>query len=100
MFSKYSPAQLAKSTAALLSALVLFLGVVAAYVAEWIPTDSGGAAIGAGIAAVCAILVRTATYLTTSAPTLDQIAKNADQVIDLVKQVRPAAIAPSYTPRA
>lgn len=97
MLSKYRPAQLAKSTAALLSALVLFLAMVGAFVTDLIPADSGGAAIGAGIALVCAWLVRTATFLTTSAPTLEQIAKHADDVIDLVREVKPDAIEPSYS---
>lgn len=97
MLSKYSPAQKAKSTAALLSSLVLFLGVVGAFVADWIPTNSGaGAAIATGIAVACAWLVRTATFLTTSAPTLEQIAKNADQTIELVRQVAPNAISATY----
>lgn len=94
MLSKYSPAQLAKSTAALLSSLVLFLGLVAAFVSDVIPTDAGGAAVGGAIAIGASILVRMATFLTTSAPTLDQVAKHADEVIDLVQKVRPDAIAP------
>lgn len=97
MLSKYSPAQKAKSTAALLSSLVLFLGVVGAFVADWIPTNSGaGAAIATGIALVCAWLVRTATFLTTSAPTLEQIAKHADETIALVQEVAPQAIDATY----
>lgn len=96
MLSKYSPAQLAKATAALLSSLVLFLGLVAAFVAQVIPADAGGAAIGGAIAVVCAFLVRTATFLTTSAPTLTQIAKHADDVIELVRKVRPDAIDAAY----
>ena len=100
MLSKYSPAQKAKATAALLSSLVLFLGVVGAFVADWIPTDSGaGAAMAAGIAVVCAWLVRTATFLTNAAPTLDQIAKHADEVIDLVRTVAPDAIDVNYVGR-
>ncbi|ABE67286.1 holin [Mycobacterium phage Jolene] len=97
MLTKYSPAQKAKATAALLSSLVLFLGAFGAFVADVLPTGSGAAAaIAAGIAVVCAVLVRTATFLTTSAPTLDQIAKNLDDTIELVREVRPAAIQPSY----
>ncbi|AOT25140.1 holin [Mycobacterium phage Terror] len=97
MLSKYSPAQKAKATAALLSSLVLFLGAFGAFVADVLPTGSGAAAaIAAGIAVVCAVLVRTATFLTTSAPTLDQIAKNLDETIELVREVQPAAIAPRY----
>ncbi|AYD84614.1 holin [Mycobacterium phage Paito] len=97
MLSKYSPAQKAKATAALLSSLVLFLGAFGAFVADILPTGSStAAAIAAGIAVVCAVLVRTATFLTTSAPTLDQIAKNLDDTIELVREIRPAAIEPTY----
>lgn len=97
MLSKYTPAQKAKATAALLSSLVLFLGTFAGFVTDVLPTGNGtAAAIAAGIAVVCAALVRTATYLTTSAPTLDQIAKNVDQTVDLVREVVPQAIDQSY----
>jgi hypothetical protein len=100
MLSKYSPAQKAKSTAALLSALVLFLGSFGAYVAEILPTGNGaGAAIGLGVAAVCAWLVRMATFLTNSAPTLEQIAGHVDQTVDLVREVAPKAIDASYVGR-
>lgn len=99
MLSKYSPAQKAKSTAALLSALVLFLGVLAGYVTDVLPSGSpAAAAVAAAISLVCAWLVRTATFLTTSAPTLEQIAKNADATIELVRQVAPAAIDAGYVP--
>lgn len=97
MLSKYSPAQKAKSTAALLSALVLFLTAFAGYVTDVLPTGNGtAAAIGAGIAIVCAALVRTATFLTNSAPTFDQIAAHTDEAIELVKQVAPEAIDVAY----
>ena len=97
MLSKYSPAQKAKSTAALLSALALFAGVLAGYVTDILPTGSPtSAAIAGGITIGAAWLVRTATFLTTSAPTLDQIAKNADQTIEPVKQVAPEAIDANY----
>lgn len=97
MLPKYTPAQKAKATAALLSALVLFLTTFAGYVAEILPTGNGtAAAIGAGVAVICAALVRTATFLTNSAPTLDQIAANTDATIDLVREVAPAAIDVAY----
>jgi hypothetical protein len=97
MFTKYSPAQKAKSTAALLSSLVLFLGVLAAYVTDVMPKDSpAAAAIAGAIGLACAWLVRTATFLTTSAPTFDQVAKNADDVIELVRKVAPDAIDAAY----
>ncbi|QFG09983.1 holin [Mycobacterium phage Antsirabe] len=100
MLSKYTPSQKAKATAALLSALVLFLTSFAGYVTEILPTGNGAAvAIGGGIAVVCAALVRTATFLTNSAPTLDQIAAHADQTIDLVREVVPQAIDPEYVGR-
>lgn len=100
MLSKYTPSQKAKATAALLSSLVLFLTSFAGYVADILPTGNGAAvAIGGGIAVVCAALVRTATFLTRSAPTLDQIAHNADQTIELVKQVVPEAIDSNYVGR-
>lgn len=100
MLSKYTPSQKAKATAALLSALVLFLTTFAGYVAQILPTGNGtAAAIGAGVAVVCAVLVRTATFLTNAAPTLDQIAHNADETIELVKQVAPEAIDPNYVGR-
>ncbi|MCV7226043.1 hypothetical protein [Mycolicibacterium komossense] len=97
MLSKYTPSQKAKATAALLSSLALFLLSFAAFVADVLPTGSGAAAaIAAGIAIACAWLVRLATFLTASAPTFDQIAKNVDDVIDLVEEIRPAAIDPAY----
>lgn len=100
MLSKYTPSQKAKATAALLSALVLFLTSFAGYVAEILPTGNGtAAAIGGVVAVVCATLVRWATFLTNAAPTLDQIASHADQTIELVKQVAPEAIDPSYVGR-
>lgn len=100
MLSKYSPAQKAKSTAALLSALILFLTAFAGYVTDILPTGNGAAAaIGTGVAVVCAWLVRTATFLTNSAPTLEQIAKHADETIALVRQVAPQAIDASYVGR-
>ena len=100
MLSKYSPAQKAKSTAALLSALVLFLGVLASYVTDLLPTGNGtAAAIAGGIAVVCAVLVRTATFLTNAAPTIEQVTKYTDETIALVHHVEPAAIEPSYVGR-
>ncbi|AHJ86579.1 holin [Mycobacterium phage Jolie2] len=100
MLSKYTPSQKAKATAALLSALVLFLTTFAGYVAQILPTGNGtAAAIGAAVAVVCAVLVRTATFLTNAAPTLDQIASHADQTIDLVREVVPQAIDANYVGR-
>jgi hypothetical protein len=100
MLSKYTPSQKAKATAALLSALVLFLTSFAGYVTEILPTGNGAAvAIGGGVAVVCAWLVRTATFLTNSAPTLDQIAAHADQTIELVREVAPQAIDANYVGR-
>ncbi len=100
MLSKYTPAQKAKATAALLSALVLFLTSFAGYVTEILPTGNGVAvAIGAGVAVVCAWLVRMATFLTNAAPTLEQIASHADQTIDLVREVAPQAIDANYVGR-
>lgn len=100
MLSKYSPAQKAKATAALLSSLVLFLGAFAAFVAEVLPTGSPtAAAIAVAIAGVCAFLVRLATFLTNAAPTLDQIAAHADETIELVREVVPDAIEPGYVGR-
>lgn len=98
MLTKYSPAQKAKATAALLSSLALFLAAFAAFVADVLPTGSPtAAAIAGAVAIACAWLVRTATFLTTSAPTLEQIEQHVDEVIDLVKQVRPAAITTTTT---
>lgn len=100
MLSKYSPAQKAKATAALLSALVLFLGSFAGFVTEVLPTGSGAAAAIAGAIAIgCAWLVRTATFLTTSAPTIEQITKHVDEVIADVAVVRPDAIDAEYAGR-
>jgi hypothetical protein len=99
MLSKYSPAQKAKSTAALLSALVLFLGVLAGYVTDILPTGNGTAAAIAGvITLVCGYLVRTATFLTNAAPTIEQVAKYTDETIALVHHVEPQAIADAYVP--
>ncbi|QFG06033.1 holin [Mycobacterium phage Mercurio] len=100
MLSKYTPSQKAKATAALLSALVLFLTSFAGYVAEILPTGNGAAvAIGGGVAIACAWLVRMATFLTNSAPTLDQIAKHTDDAIELVQKVAPEAIDATYVGR-
>lgn len=97
MLTKYSPAQKAKSTAALLSSLALFAGVLAAYVTDVLPTGSpASAAIAGGITLGAAWLVRTATFLRVSAPTLEQIAANTDATIDLVREVAPAAIDAAY----
>lgn len=87
MLGKYSAAQLAKSTAALLTALVTFLGSVALIITGIAPP-----AWGYGLAAASAVLVRYATFLTNSAPTIAQIEANIEDVIKLVKQVRPSAI--------
>lgn len=96
---KYTPAQKAKSTAALLSALALFLTVTAGYVTDLLPTGNGAAvAIAGAITVVGGILVRTATYLTTSAPTLEQIQQNADAVIELIQKVKPEVLAADYKP--
>ena len=100
MLGKYSPAQKAKSTAALLSALVLFLGSFGAFVADWIPTDSGtGLAVAGGLAVACAWLVRTATFLTNAAPTIEQVTKYSDIALDVVSRVMPGAIDPNYVGR-
>ena len=100
MLSKYTPAQKAKSTAALLSSLALFAGVLAGYVTDVLPTGNGtAAAIAGGITLGAAWLVRTATFLTTAAPTLEQIAKNADATIELVRTVAPEAIDANYVGR-
>lgn len=97
MLSKYSPAQKAKATAALLSSLVLFLLSFAGFVTDVLPTGSPtAAAVAVAIAGACAFLVRLATYLTKAAPTFDQIAANVDDTIEVVKRVRPDAIEPSY----
>ncbi|QFG10110.1 holin [Mycobacterium phage Lemuria] len=100
MLSKYTPSQKAKATAALLSSLVLFLTSFAGYVADVLPTGNGYAvAIGGGIAVVCAALVRTATFLTKSAPTFDQVAGDVDNVIEIVQKVAPEAIDANYVGR-
>lgn len=100
MLSKYSPAQKAKSTAALLSALVLFLTVLAGYVTDILPTGNGAAAaIAGGITVVCAYLVRTATFLTNAAPTIEQVTKYTDEAIAAVHAVEPQAISAQYVGR-
>lgn len=87
MFGKYSLSQVAKSTAAFLTALATFITSVALIATDVVPPEWGYA-----LAAAAALITRYAVFLTNAEPTLAQVEKNIDQVIDLVKQVRPGAV--------
>lgn len=87
---KYSPAQLAKSTAGGLTALVTFLGSLSLILADVVPADWGWAG---GLALASAFLTRMAVYLVKSAPTLAQVEANVEQVIELIRQIKPDVLA-------
>lgn len=89
MFGKYSPAQLAKSIAAVLTGAAAFIVILAGALAGLLPPEWI-----AGLSAVGVLLTGWAAYLTKSAPTLEQVEAHIDDVVALVKQVRPGLIPP------
>lgn len=93
MFGKYTASQLAKSTAAFLTALATFLGSVALIITGIAPDGWGFA-----LAGVSAVITRYAVYLTNAEPTIAQVEKHIDEVIELVKAVRPGVIAGGTDP--
>jgi len=87
MFGKYKPSQVAKALAATLTAFVTFLGVTTAALTEFLPAEWIAA-----LAGVAVVLTGAAAYLTKMAPTIEQIEGNLDDVIDMIKVLRPGAV--------
>lgn len=89
MFGKYSPAQLAKSIAVILTAAATFVTTTALTLTGTIPP-----VWTATLTAAAVFLTTAAAYLTRSAPTAEQIEANLEDTIDLVNKLRPGTFPP------